>query len=37
MKGKLFEILKNKNIILEQSNIDKIMKLDQFNYTGIAF
>jgi adenylosuccinate lyase len=37
MKGKLFEILKNKNIILEQSNIDKIMKLDQFNYTGILF
>jgi len=37
MKDKLFEILKNKNIILEQSNIDKIIKLDQFNYTGILF
>jgi adenylosuccinate lyase len=34
MKGKLFEILNQKNIKLSQESMDKIINLDQFNYTG---
>jgi len=34
MKGKLFETLKEHNIILSQSSMDKIITLDQFNYLG---
>ena len=34
MKGKLFAILNQHNIILSQSSMDKIITLDQFNYVG---
>ncbi len=34
MKGKLFEILNQKNIELSSESMDKIINLDQFNYIG---
>ncbi len=37
MKGKLFDILNQKNIKLEPEIIAKIATLNQFNYTGILF
>ncbi len=37
IKGKLFDILSRKNINLEPEVINKISKLNQFNYTGKLF